>query len=129
MKEVVMTGTVLWIVIAIVVVVIIVAVVLLLLRRGRVVARANQHRAEKIRQDARNDELATREREAEALRVRADADRAKADAQKAQVEAERLARTGADKQSEAQKMRSDVDGRLRRADELDPNVDTDRRQQ
>jgi flagellar biosynthesis/type III secretory pathway M-ring protein FliF/YscJ len=117
-----------WIVIAVVVIVIIVIVVVVLVRRGRVVARANEHRAQRIREDAHNDELATREREAEAMRVKADADRAKADAQKAQVEAERLQRAGVDKQADAERMRSDVDGRLRRADELDPNIDTDRQQ-
>jgi hypothetical protein len=86
----------------------------------------NERRAEKIREDARNDELATREREAEAMRVRADADRAKADAEQARVNAERLAQQSGGVQAEAERARADVDGRFRRADELDPNVDTGR---
>jgi hypothetical protein len=53
--------------------------VLLLLRRGQVAPKVNASMVERLRKDARNDEIATREREAEALRTRADADRAKAD--------------------------------------------------
>jgi hypothetical protein len=44
----------------------------------------------------------------------------------ARLESERLARESAAHQSDAQQMRTDVDERLRKADAVDPDVDTDR---
>jgi hypothetical protein len=75
---------------------------------------------------AEAEQPATREREAEAMRARADAERAEPQAAQAQVQAQRLAHASGDKPSEAERARADLDGRLRRADELDPKVDTER---
>jgi hypothetical protein len=91
-----------------------------------VVEQMNARRADRIRAEAREHELATKEREAEALRVKAESEKAQAEAQRAQVQAERLAHEREAAETEAGRMRSDVDGRFRKADELDPRVDTGR---
>jgi hypothetical protein len=47
-----------------------------------------------------------------------------AEAQRAEVEAERLRREAAERQSDAQSLREETMNHSRRADELDPDVDT-----
>jgi F0F1-type ATP synthase membrane subunit b/b' len=118
-KQVVMsTGTTIAIVVVVVVVIVIVILAITLGRRSKV--NADRRRATNLREQAAQDELGAREHEAAAAR-------ADADAKQAEVDAERLRREAADRAAEAGDVRAKSDEQLRRADELDPDVRTDRR--
>jgi uncharacterized protein HemX len=119
------TSQLIWIIIGIVVVL---AVIGLLVALGRKRRQAHlEHQKEKsrqqaaeIRQKAQDTELEAREREARAAM-------ADAEAQRAELEAERLRREASERQSDAQSLREETMHHARRADELDPDVDTKRR--
>jgi len=127
------TSVLIWIIVAVVVVAVIVGIVLMTSRRRAEHQRQVQHdKAEKLREEARQAELAAREREAKAAQVRADsasaaaeAAQAKARAQQADVEARRLADSVGEHDSDAAKQRQAQAEALRKADEIDPLVNTD----
>jgi FtsZ-interacting cell division protein ZipA len=122
------TSTIVWIIVGIVVVIAIVVVVVLMTSRRRREAQIDSERnnAAELRQSAYESDVARREREAEAARAAAAAKQADADAMKAKLESDRLARESASHQSDAQELHAEVDERLRKADDIDPDVRTDR---
>lgn len=111
------TSTIVWI---IVVVIIVIAVIILISYFGRRrKLEADRNRAGEMRETARNDELGAREGEAKAAR-------ADADAKQAAVDAERLRREASDRQEEAQTVRARSNEQSREANQIDPDVRTDR---
>ena len=123
------TSTIVWIIVGIVVVAAIVVIAVLVTSRQRREAHleAERTKAAELRQSAYESDVARREREAEAARAAAAAKQAEADAMQARLESERLARESASHQSDAQQLRTEADERLRKADAVDPDVDTDAR--
>jgi FtsZ-interacting cell division protein ZipA len=128
------TTVLIWIIVAVVVVAIIIVLALVLTRRGRTEHRERvQHdKAEDLRADARESELAAREQEANAAQERANAAAAAATAQQAQaqaaqadVEAQRRAGNIGEYEAEAQERRNEQEESLRRADDVDPYVTSD----
>jgi type II secretory pathway pseudopilin PulG len=129
------TTTVIWIIVGIVVVLAIVIIALVLTARGRRTRRFEQQheRAERLRADARETELAAREHEAQAARAQADAaaanaaaEAAKARAAEAAIDAERRAGTIDEHRDEAAGLRERQAETLRKADDVDPYVGDDR---
>jgi len=109
-----------WIILIVVVVVVIAIIVVIAMTAGRRrKLDADRHKAEELRVAARDDDLAAREREAKASR-------AEADAKEAEVEAERRRREAEAHASEARDARASVDEKLTRADQVDPDVRTER---
>ncbi|MBB2966281.1 hypothetical protein [Leifsonia aquatica] len=109
-----------WIILIVVIVVIVIAIIVVALTAGR--RRKLEHdrqRAQELRADARDDDLAAREREAKAAQ-------ATADAKQAEVEAEQRRRSAEAHATEAAEARSSIDEKLAKADALDPDVRTDR---
>ncbi|WP_127473376.1 hypothetical protein [Microbacterium sulfonylureivorans] len=125
------TAALIWIIVGVLVVAIIVVVALALTARGRAEQkrRAEHDKAQKLRAEARETELAARESEARAAQTRADAASAAAAAQQAQaqaaqadVDARRLADSVGEHESEAMERRAEQQETLRKADEVDPYV-------
>jgi len=124
------TAVLIWIIIGIIVVALIVIGAVFFMRgRTEQRERAAHEKAEKLRADARESELAAREGEARAAQAKADAASAAAAAQQAQaraaqadVEANRLADTVDEHEAEAMKRRAEQEQTLRKADEVDPYV-------
>ena len=123
-----------WIIVGVLVVAIIVVVALAVSSRGRAEKKrqAEHDKAEKLRAEARETELAARESEARAAQTKADAASAAAAAQQAQaqaaqadVDARRLADSVGEHESEATQRRAEQQEALRKADEVDPYVTTD----
>lgn len=123
------TSTIVWIIVGIVVVIAIAVVIWLLTSRQRREAHLESERrkAAELRQSAYETDVTRREREAEAARAAAAAKQAEADAAQARLESERLTRESVGHQSDAEKLRTEAEERLQKADALDPDVDTDRR--
>lgn len=127
------TRVLIWIIIAIIVVALVIVGATLLMRSRTAQREKAQHdKAEKLREDARQSELAAREGEARAAQAKADAASAAAAAQQAQaraaqseVEAQRLADSVGEHEAEATKHRVAQEETLRKADEVDPYA-TDR---
>ena len=128
------TSTVIWIIVAVIVVIAIVVIAVLMTRRRRNEAHLESERrkAAELRQDAYESDVARREREASAAstaaaaqQAQASAKQAEADAMQAKLESERLAREAAEHQSSAQEMREESAERLRKANEVDPDVSAD----
>lgn len=122
------TSTIIWIIVGIVIVIAIIVIIAVLMtsrRRREAHVESERRKAAELREDANQTDLARREREAEAARATAAAKQAEADAKQAQLESDRLARESASHQADAQQLRSDVDERLQKADEVDPDVHTD----
>ncbi len=119
------TSQLIWIIIGIVVVLAVIGLVVALGRKRRQARVEHQkekgrQQAAEIRQKAQDTELEAREREARAAM-------ADAEAQRAEVEAERLRREASERQSDAQVLREETVNHSRKADELDPDIDTQRR--
>jgi len=110
----------LWIVLAIVVIAVVIVAALAGTRKQKSM-RINK--ADTMRDEAAEDAalLAQRENKAAEMDARARAAQAEADAKTA--EAERLAATAERQQAGVADERTDLDERLRRADEVDPRVD------
>ncbi len=124
------TSTIIWIIVGVIVVIAIIVIIAVLMtsrRRREAHAEAERRKAAELRDDANKTDLARREREAEAARAAAAAKQADADAMQAKLESERLARESASHQADAQNLRNDVDERLQKADEIDPDVRGDER--
>ncbi len=129
------TSTIIWVIVGIVVVAILVVVVLMVTARGRRDKRdqAQHEQAERIREEARESEIAAREHEAQAAQARADAasaaaaaEQAKARAAQASIDADRRAGDIDGLQAGAEKHRAEQAERLRKADEVDPYVTEER---
>jgi FtsZ-interacting cell division protein ZipA len=128
------TNTIVWIIIGVVVVIAIVAIVIWLTSRKRREAQveAGRRKAEDLRAQAYESDVAARERQASAEQAQAEAKRADADAQeaaaqaeRARLESERLAREGAGEQTEAAKYRTESQDHLREAATVDPDAHND----
>jgi FtsZ-interacting cell division protein ZipA len=122
------TSTIIWIIVGIIIVIAIIVIIAVLMtsrRRREAHVESERRKAAELRDDANQTDLARREREAEAARAAAAAKQAEADAKQAQLESDRLARESASHQADAQHLRNDVDERLHKADEVDPDVHND----
>ncbi|MFB9746927.1 hypothetical protein [Leifsonia shinshuensis] len=109
-----------WIVLIVVIVVVVVGIVIVASTVGRRRKQeADRQRATELREQASRDELAARDREAKSAR-------AAADAKQAEVEAERLRREADERERAVAAAREDQQAKLSRADEVDPDVETDR---
>jgi FtsZ-interacting cell division protein ZipA len=119
-----MDDAVLWIVVAVVVVALI---GLLLWRRTtgeRQVARQREQ-AQRLRSDAEAERIVVERREAEAARIDAQARLAQAEAQARAADAAQLQAQAREHAQQAAGSRSEVQERLRRADEIDPDMTGD----
>ena len=126
------TPVLIWIIVGVIVVLAIVGIVFWMRGRTEQRQRAEHEKAEKLRADARESELAAREGEARAAQAKADAASAAAAAQQAQaraaqadVDSRRLADTVDEHEADAAKHRAEQEQTLRKADDLDPYVTTD----
>ncbi|MFE4469350.1 hypothetical protein ACFRFH_11080 [Leifsonia sp. NPDC056824] len=109
-----------WIVLIVVIVVIVVGIIIVVSTVGRRrKVEADRQRATELREAASRDELAAREREAKSAR-------AAADAKQAEVDAERLRREADERERAAAAARDEQQDKLSRADDVDPDVETDR---
>ncbi|MEY9953627.1 hypothetical protein [Leifsonia sp. EB34] len=109
-----------WIVLIVVIVVVVVGIIVVVStvgRRRRL--EADRVKAAELREAASRDELAARDREAKSAR-------AAADAKQAEVEAERLRREADERERAAAAAREEQQDKLSRADDVDPDVRTDR---
>jgi Tfp pilus assembly protein PilX len=124
------TSVLIWIIVGIIVVALIVVGVVYFMRgRTEQRRRAEHDKAEKLRAQARESELAAREGEARAAQAKADAASAAAEAQQAQaraaqaeIDANRLSDTVGEHEAEAAKRRAEQEQTLRKADDVDPYV-------
>lgn len=128
------TTVLIWIIVAVVVVAIIIVLAVVLTSRGRAEHRKQtQHdKAEHMRAEARESDFAAREQEANVARERANAagaaaaaQQAQAQAEQADVEARRSAGNIGEYEAEAQERRSEQAEALRKADDVDPYVKDD----
>lgn len=111
-------NVIIWVIVGIIVVIAIVGIVVFMSRQRRVAkVEADRGRAEQLRSEAQEGDLAAREREIEAKR-------AQADAQQAQVESERLQREAAQRQADADGIRARSEEQFHQADDVDPDVGT-----
>jgi hypothetical protein len=112
-----------WVIVAVVVI----AVIAALLAVGRNSKRTrDRSRAESMREEAAVRAPELRQREAHARETEAEAAAARAEADRRQAEAERLEAQAEDRHRHAGELREEHEEHLRRADELDPDVDTKR---
>ena len=109
------SGQLIGIIVGIVVVLAIVAVAVMISRKRKVAA--DRNKAAEMREQAKADEFAAREREAKAAR-------AEADAQEAALEAERKRKEALVIKEEAHRVGSGAQEQLSKADEIDPDVVT-----
>ncbi len=110
-----------WVIIAIVVVAIIAAV---LAAANKKKQERNRSRAAELREQATAQATGLQQREAHAKETEAQAAQARAEAERKQAEAERLEAEAQDRHQTAAGYREQHVDNLRRADELDPDVDT-----
>jgi flagellar basal body-associated protein FliL len=124
------TSVLIWIIIGVIVVALIVVGAVFLMRgRTEQRRRAEHDKAEKLRAQARESELAAREGEARAAQVKADAATAAAEAQQAkaraaqaEIDANRLSDSVGEHEAEAAKRRAEQEEALRKAADVDPYV-------
>jgi hypothetical protein len=119
-KEHVMPSWLIWVIIAVVVVVAVAAIVAAGTRKKR---ERDRVRAGELRERAAAHEPGVLQREARARETEAEAAAARADAERKQAEAERLAAEADERHHIAGEARSEHQEHLRRADEMDPDVD------
>ena len=127
------TSVLIWIIIGVIVVALIVIGAVFLMRgRTEQRQRAEHDKAEKLRAQARESELAAREGEARAAKAKADAATAAAEAQQAQaraaqaeLDANRLSDSVGEHETEAAKRRAEQEEALRKAADVDPYVTAD----
>jgi cytoskeletal protein RodZ len=126
--DIVDTGALIWIIVAVVVVIIVVAIIVWMTSRRAREARANQQRSEaqQIRAEAQQSRDRAQAESVAAAQASAEAAKADADAKAAQLEADRLARESDARQSQAAGLQQETEDRLRRADHIDPDVTDDR---
>ncbi|MDU0313935.1 hypothetical protein RKE38_09575 [Phycicoccus sp. M110.8] len=117
------TSTIIWIIV--VVVVVAVAVALFARRSSARRVEAQRAEADSIREEAREHDRELRAREARAEETEAQAAAARAEADRKAAEAKRLEAEAERHGQGAEEVRAVRDDHLRRADERDPDVDTD----
>jgi len=110
-----------WVIVAIIVIAVIAAVVAASTKRKQ---ERNRTRAGELREQAAAQATGLQQREAHARETEARAAEARAEAERKQAEAERLAAEAHDRHETAAGYRDQHAENLRRADELDPDVDT-----
>lgn len=110
-----------WVIVALVVLAIVAAVVM---AAGKKKKERNRLEADRLREEAaaRGPEL--QKREAAARETEAEAAAARAEAERRQAQADRLEAEAADRHRAVGDVRDEHHGRLQKADELDPDVDT-----
>jgi flagellar biosynthesis/type III secretory pathway M-ring protein FliF/YscJ len=117
-------STIMWIVVAVVGAVLLALLVWFLVRTSRTAKakrrEADQAKAAELRRDAERERIAVQEREASAEKLDAEARLQQAEADRKAAEAARLQQEAQDRDAMVGESRADVDERLRRADELDP---------
>jgi FtsZ-interacting cell division protein ZipA len=113
-----------WIIIAVVVLAIIVAVVMAANKKKK---ERNRTRAGELREEAATKATEVQQREAHARETEAEAAASRAEADRRQAEADRLEAEARERQQVAASHREEHEESLRRADELDPDVDTKHR--
>ena len=112
-----------WVIVAIIVIAVIAAVVAASTKRKQ---QQRRTRAGELREQAAAQATGLQQREAHARETEARAAEARAEADRKQAEAERLAAEARDRHETAAGYRDQHAENLRRADELDPDVDTQR---
>jgi hypothetical protein len=112
-----------WVIVAIIVIAVIAAVVAASTKRKK---EQNRARAGELREQAAAQATGLQQREAHARETEARAAEARAEADRKQAEAERLEAEARDRHETAAGYRDQHAENLRRADELDPDVDTSR---
>jgi hypothetical protein len=110
-----------WVIVAIIVIAVIAAVVAAATKRKQA---KNRTRAGELREQAAAQATGLQQREAHARETEARAAEARAEADRKQAEAERLEAEARDRHETAAGYRGQHVENLRRADELDPDVDT-----
>jgi hypothetical protein len=110
-----------WVIVAIILIAVIAAVVAASTKRKRA---KNRTRAGELREQAAAQATGLQQREAHARETEARAAEARAEADRKQAEAERLEAEARDRHQTAAGYRGQHVENLRRADELDPDVDT-----
>jgi FtsZ-interacting cell division protein ZipA len=121
-KELDMDNAVLWIVVAVVVVALVVGLLMMRRSSGRRQEAKQREEAQRLRRDAEADRIDVQRREAEAARIDAEARLAQAEAQARAADAAQLQAQAQEHSQEVAGSRSEVEERLRRADEIDPDV-------
>lgn len=116
-----MPSWVIWVIVAIVVVAVIVALVAASNKKKQ---ERNRIRAGELREEAATQATTVQKREAHARETEAKAAAARAEADRKQAEADRLEAEAHERQQAAAGHREEHQESLRRADELDPDVDT-----
>jgi hypothetical protein len=112
-----------WVIVAIIVIAVIAAVVAASTKRKQA---QNRTRAGELREQAAAQATGLQQREAHARETEARAAEARAEAERKQAEADRLEAEARDRHETAAGYRDQHAENLRRADELDPDVDTSR---
>jgi hypothetical protein len=110
-----------WVIVAIIVIAVIAAVVAASTKRKK---QQNRTRAGELREQAAAQATGLQQREAHARETEARAAEARAEAERKQAEADRLEAEARDRHETAAGYRDQQAENLRRADELDPDVDT-----
>ena len=116
-----MPSWVIWVIVAIVVVAVIAAVLAASKKKKQ---ERDRTRASEIREEAAEKATTVQQREARAKETEAEAAAARAEADRKQAEAQRLEAEATERQRAAEEHRAEHQDHLRRADELDPDVDT-----
>jgi Tfp pilus assembly protein PilX len=109
-----------WVIVAILVVLVIIGIAAAGTRKKR---ERDRSRAVEMREHAAAREPEVRQREARARETAAEADAARAEANRKQAEAERLEAAAEDRHRVAGEAREEHHEHLRKADEVDPDVD------
>ena len=110
-----------WVIVAIIVIAVIAAVIAASTKRKQ---EQNRTRAGELREQAAAQATGLQQREAHARETEARAAEARAEAERKQAEADRLEAEARDRHETAAGYRDQHEENLRRADELDPDVDT-----
>lgn len=110
-----------WVIIAIIVIAVLAAV---LVAGNRKKKERDRERAVELREQAAAQASGLQQRQAQARETEAEAAAARAEAERKQAQAERLEAQAQDRQRAAEAAREEHSEHLRRADEVDPDVDT-----
>jgi type II secretory pathway pseudopilin PulG len=121
-----MSSWLIWVIVAIIVIAVIAAVIAAVAAANKRKQENNRNRAGELREQAAAQATGLQQREAHARETEARAAQARAEADRKQAEADRLEAEAADRHGTADSYRQEHEEHLRRADELDPDVDTSR---
>jgi len=121
-----MSSWLIWVIVAIIVIAVIAAVIAAVAAAKKRKQENNRNRAGELREQAAAQATGLQQREAHARETEARAAQARAEADRKKAEADRLEAEAADRHGTAESYRQEHEENLRRADELDPDVDTRR---